>query len=188
MLTEAINLVGDSRAPVPSPSCGKQQVRLSGAGPSRRWDKPCPLVQGTPPRGSHPRPPTCWHGGGGQGDDDHHTCVITSAIGLAHQTFPGPSISIFKPFPPKHTASWFLFSCSEIQCVSQDLPAVVWRGGQDLIHELFCCVTPVYKRECHSVGVCQLKGNNSKLEESCTRNQVNYASLFKNYRFTVHDL
>lgn len=49
-----------------------------------------------------------------KGDDDHHTCVITSAIGLAYQTFTGPSISIFKPFPPKYTASWFLFSCSEI--------------------------------------------------------------------------
>ena len=57
-----------------------------------------------------------------KGDDDHHTCVITSAIGLAYQTVTGPSISIFKPSSPRYTASWFLFSCSEIQCVNQDLP------------------------------------------------------------------
>lgn len=58
-LKEAINLVGNSRAPVPSPSCGKQQVQPSWGGPerTRTWDKPGPLVQGAPGALARAHPP-----------------------------------------------------------------------------------------------------------------------------------
>lgn len=103
----------------------------------------------TRPWGVHPRPPTSWHSGEGQGDDDHHTCVITSAIGLAYQTFTGPSISIFKPFPPKYTASWFLFSCLEIQCVNQDLPTSrhLERGAGPYTQGFLLCDPGLQERE-----------------------------------------
>lgn len=113
--------VGNSCAHVPSPICRKQQVQPSWGGPARRSDEPSPLVQSAPEALTHAHPPAGTVGTV-KGDDDHHTCVITSAISLAYQTFTGPSISIFKPFSPQYTASWFLFSCSETQCVNQDLP------------------------------------------------------------------
>lgn len=59
---------------------------LPSASERARGTQPC----ARPPAGSE---------GKVQGDDDHHTRVITSAIGLAHQTFTGPRISSFKPSP-----------------------------------------------------------------------------------------
>lgn len=67
-------------------------------------DEPCPLVQ-SPPRALSQGPPPAGTVGKVKGDGNHHTCVITSAIGLAYQTFTGPSISMFKPFPSEYTAS-----------------------------------------------------------------------------------
>lgn len=105
-----------------------------------------------------------------KGDDDHHTCVITSAIGLAYQTFTGPSISSFKPFPTqKYTASWFLFSCSEIQCVSQDLPTSCHpeRKAGPCKRGFLLYDTSLHERASlrWSVSDCQDKGN-CKLESS----------------------
>lgn len=125
-LKEAIHLVGNSCAHMLSPHYEKPQVQpslrgLTGVEGGQALPSCSECIWGT-----HPSVPTDLPAGTVgkvKGDDDHHTCVITSAIGLAYQTFTGPSISSFKPFPPKkYTASWFLFSCSEIQCVSQDLP------------------------------------------------------------------
>lgn len=105
----------------PAPAVGSS--RSSPLGEDRRGGRTSPAhLSRVPPQALTRAHPPAGMVGKVKGDDDHHTCVITSAIGLAYQTFTGPSISIFKPSSPRYTASWFLFSCSEIQCVNQDLP------------------------------------------------------------------
>lgn len=84
-LKEAINLLGT----------GSEQLHLavchalsSGPALKRGWVRPSDQPHVTQrrhyPQGTrHIHPEACW--GEVKGDDGHHTCVITSAAGLAYQ-------------------------------------------------------------------------------------------------------
>ena len=92
-LKEAINLAGDSRAPAVWARAGPALLeRTSEEGQT----SPAGLS------GAFACRPQAW-GGKGLKVMTITTPVITSAIGLAYQTFTGPSISIFKPFPTPKT-------------------------------------------------------------------------------------
>lgn len=129
----------------PCPSC-VGEGRSSPPGEDQRGgsDEPCWLVQSVrlPPAGMG------WERF--KGDDDHHTCVITSAIGLAYQTLTGPSISIFKPFPPQKTHCFLIPVQLFWNTVCTSGPAYQpssWEGKQDPVSRVFCDVTPVYRQE-----------------------------------------
>lgn len=150
----------------PCPSCvGEGGSSPPGEDQRGGSDEPCWLVQSVrlPPAGMG------WERF--KGDDDHHTCVITSAIGLAYQTLTGPSISIFKPFPPPKKNTLLPDSCSAVLKYSvyirTSLPAVILGGEAGPCKQGFLgCDASLQAGERRSdsrISDCQAKGS-CKLE------------------------
>lgn len=154
--------------------------------PGLHRDQDCPGVQCLPPR-AHAHAPLPADMREVKGDDSHHACVVTSTIGLAYQTLTGPGISVSEPPSPSALVPGF---CAAVLSGAHQNPAASGRDEGSGTGPFLLSDASLHKENItQTVSSVTLRAIvNWKSSALANQVKLRYISLFKNYRFTVHDL